>query len=283
MMKTVTNYETLRTLLREQLKPGVITNTTLTKAALQEEIQSRTLFIHAWTDGLLLMRQRDGFQRMNFYLQPGASLPSWSPEQPIVLEIPYRPRDVALAKVGAAWEQLGFLCLFTRQRMTRLPGDPPGIASDPIRLASPKDLASCQALLQSCFDSKTGCLPTNAALLADLEQGRVLLTKDGQGILHQTPIPGGTELRHLAVAPQLRRQGAAQNLLTTYLQQLGQHISRTWVRQDNAPALPLYLKNGYTADGWLSKVYLLDGKERNYKYECETGATANFTGNLSRD
>ena len=111
MMKTVTNYETLRTLLREQLKPGVITNTTLTKAALQEEIQSRTLFIHAWTDGLLLMRQRDGFQRMNFYLQPGASLPSWSPEQPIVLEIPYRPRDVALAKVGAAWEQLGFLLL----------------------------------------------------------------------------------------------------------------------------------------------------------------------------
>lgn len=259
-MEQIQNEEALSALLWNQLKPGVATNAPWRPDAYLHEIQAGCLYAHVWSGGLLLLQQRNGFQRLRFFLQPGGSLPDWRPELPTVLEIASRPQDAALAAAQQAWQRYGFPLLFSRLRMTRPPGGTAvsGSPAFPVRTAGPEDLPQVQALLLACFDVRTGCLPTAWELKEDLPAGRVLLGGSGQAVLHQAPAAGGTELRHLAVSPLLRRQGAAQSLITAYLRQEGHRISRVWVRQDNEAALALYHKNGYRPDSWTSRVYCLD-------------------------
>lgn len=276
MMQPITSYDALLALLRAQWKPGVVTNAVPSGEAYREELRAGSLYAHTWPGGLLLLRRREGFQRLSFCLQRDAALPDWEPELPTVLEIAARPRDGALLAAGLAWQDRGFRLLFTRQRMTRQPGPAGGEAVFPVRIAAPEEQAEVQALLRDCFDPRTGCLPVAAALKEDLNQGRVLTVGACGGILHQVPAPGGTELRHLAVAPRLRRQGAAQSLLTAYLRREGGRVSRVWVRRDNPAAISLYEKNGYAPDQWTSKVYWLDGDRKDVSNEYRTRTAADF-------
>lgn len=253
-------YSRLLPLLTAQLKPGVITNTLLKKEDYLREIQAGTLFAEEFPGGLLLFLRRGNHQRLYFYLQKEAKLPPISPQLPTVLEIASRPKDEALRDSEALWERIGFRPLFSRQRMTR-PSDDfslPASGSLSARQAGTDELSALAQLLEECFDPLTGCLPTREELLDDLQEGNVFSLPGG--ILHMKKIPGGTELRHLAVQENLRRQGAAQALFRAYLEHTEAQQSRVWVRTDNLPALRFYEKNGYTCDGWTSKVFLT-GKE----------------------
>lgn len=256
MMEQIKDYDTLSPLLAAQLRPGVLTNTVLCKADYLREIRAGTLFAVPFGGGLLLLRQRGTHQILNFYLQKDASPPDFRPRFPTVLEIAARPRDTALRASEALWKCLGFLPLFSRQRMTRKAGTPILHGSFPVaaHIAAPEELPEVSRLLGSCFDPLTGCLPSRDALLEDLREGRVF-TLDG-GVLHMAEAAAGTELRHLAVAASLRRQGAAQALFEAYMAHTQNRSSRVWVRQDNVPALGFYEKNGYTCDGWASVVYV---------------------------
>lgn len=256
-MKPICSNRSLSALLRQQLKPGVVTNAALSASMYQEAIETGCLFAHSWSGGLLLLQLHRDFQTMHFYLQRDAALPDWTPELPTVLEIAARPQDVALRAAVGAWQERGFRFQFTRQRMTRQPGAVPEPPKSPVLLGTREELPSVLTLLSSCFDPKTGCLPSEHALEKDLSQGQVLLIGKGQAVLQQAPVPGGSELRHLAVTPALRRQGLAQSLVSAYLLREGGRISRVWVRQDNDAAKMLYQKNGYLPDCWTSQVLLL--------------------------
>lgn len=260
MTVRIEDYAQLSPLLAGELKPGVLTNTLLKKEDYLREIAAGSLFAEKFPGGLLLLRRREGYQRLNFYLQRGASLPPLSFSLPTVLEIASRPRDQALRDSEVLWEQAGFRPLFSRQRMARpeglspLPG-PEGLSA---HVAAEEELSTLERLLQECFDPLAGCLPTREELREDLQNGNVISLPGG--ILHMGKAPGGTELRHLAVTPSLRRQGAAQALFAAYLLHTENRASRVWVRTDNPPALGFYEKNGYTCDGWTSRVYTA-GKE----------------------
>lgn len=255
MMEQIKEYDALSPLLAAQLRPGVLTNAVLRKADYLGEIQAGTLFAQSFPGGLLLLRQRGTHQILNFYLQKDAAPPEFRPQLPTVLEIAARPRDAALLASEALWKRLGFLPLFARQRMTRKAGTPVLHGSFPAAacVAPPEALLEAGGLLEDCFDPLTGCLPSRDGLLEDLRAGRVFML-DG-GVLHMAEAASGTELRHLAVAPALRRQGAAQALFEAYMAHTQNRSSRVWVRRDNLPALSFYEKNGYTCDGWASVVY----------------------------
>ena len=79
-MEQIQNEEALSALLWNQLKPGVATNAPWRPDAYLHEIQAGRLYAHVWSGGLLLLQQRNGFQRLRFFLQPGGSLPDWRPE-----------------------------------------------------------------------------------------------------------------------------------------------------------------------------------------------------------
>jgi GNAT superfamily N-acetyltransferase len=253
MMQKIETYDQLAPLLRQQLRPGLVTNVVLSQEEFCGEIAAGSLYVWEFPGGLLLLRQRRTHQCLSFYLQKGAELPNLTFQRPTVLEIAFRDRDKALQEVGKRWEAQGFTLEFSRQRMTRKAGLEllPGPLS--AHLATLEELPELQTLLETCFDPMTGCIPTRDQLKEAIQAGECFYFAGG--LLHMTRRPYGTELRHLAVAASRRRQGAAQSLFYAYQSGTGNGTSRVWVRKDNSPALKFYSKNGYEADGWTSRVY----------------------------
>lgn len=252
-MRTIERYEEVAGLLAAQLRPGVRTNALLKPQDLRREAAAGTLAVQEFPGGLILLRRRGSCQRMSFWLQRGAEPPPLDFSLPTALEIAFRPRDMALADCVPLWERAGFRESFSRQRMSR----PAGLDARPggpfrVRGAGPAEAGELEALFAACFDPLTGCLPTREELEQGLSEGRFLWS--GGGLLHWEEAPGGTELRHLAVAPEFRRQGAAQALFAAYLERTAGRASRVWVQRDNLPALRFYEKNGYVPDSWTSRV-----------------------------
>lgn len=259
-MKQVTSYEEFVPMLSAQLRRGVIANAPVSAEQWRREIAHGTLWVRQWDSGLLLLRRREGFDRLTFYLH-ALSLPddlTW--DHPVVLEIAARPRDTALLQAVDFWRGQGFQEQFQRERLTLPAGIrvPSGNGPLTARLAVPEDQPEIMGILVRNFPALTGCLPTADELAQDLQVGNVVCTAapDGvvAGVLHITPGRPATQLRHLAVDKAYRRQGGAQGLLACYLEHTNFAKSQVWVRTDNRPARQFYETNGYTADGWRSTV-----------------------------
>ncbi len=82
-----------------------------------------------------------------------------------------------------------------------------------------------------------------------------LVALDGDrvaGYVGSQSVLGETDMMNLAVAPEYRRQGVAQNLIALLVQRLsamGNHSLSLEVRISNAPAIALYEKLGFAGIG----------------------------------
>ncbi len=256
----IESYEALSACISRHLRRGVATNAFGAKEAYIKEIKEKALSVEEWDDGLLLFYQRSGYQRMQFYLQ-SLSLPEFGCfSQPTVTEIASREKDSALHQATAFWQSQGFSLLYERQRLTLAKQTPVASVESPlcVRLVGPEEAPAVAALMRRCFDRITGCLPAQWELCDDIEKENLLcaVAPSGEiaGLLHIGREGAGTQLRHIAVAENFRRQGGAQNLLAAYLQHTQHARSVVWVRPDNEAGRQLYLNNGYQPDGWRSAV-----------------------------
>lgn len=255
-MGKIRSYEELAPLLSAQLRPGVATNAAATREEYLRWIEGGELYAEPFDGGLYLLRQQEGFATLYFYLQRGGAAPALHWEEPTVLEIARRQRDAALMALDETWEAMGFQPRFTRLRLTRPAGPAPAVGTHPVRLAETADFDLIQALLRTHYDVRTSWQPSAAELMGDIAEGRVWLLENGGGFLHAVPAPGGFQVRHIAVDAALRRQGAAQSLLSAFLAQAGDRLGRVWIREDNIPSLKLFEKNGFSPDGWSAKLWL---------------------------
>lgn len=257
----------LSPLITAQFQRGILTNTGFAVQLFEKEIQRGTLFAEELPGALLLFRRRSGFDRLNFYLQPTADLTSWQPKGTVVLEIPSRPRDIALRSCEAMWAQMGFRLRFRRIRMTRtekctaqpLPGYP-------VRFALEDDLAAVRTLMESAYDPLTACFPTDGELLEDIRSGFVVLAEHDGSIAAFLRIPQSkksAEVRHLATAPPHRGLGLAQTLFAFADQHSDAEKTLLWVAEGNTSALRLYNKLGFTPDSWTSGVWVYQEKGTN--------------------
>ena len=73
---------------------------------------------------------------------------------------------------------------------------------------------------------------------------------------HYTVQGAVAEIRHLAVAEDLRGSGLASALICAMLQACSNPLTRVWVREENTAARRVYEKNGFTPDGRTSVAYL---------------------------
>lgn len=92
---------------------------------------------------------------------------------------------------------------------------------------------------------------TVSLVVAETEEGYVL----GYGVLGVILDEGCLE--KLAVREECRRQGVAQAILGSYLRYGEEHLAfiTLEVREDNAPAIALYAKNGFTEVGRRKNYY----------------------------
>lgn len=255
-MEQIHSFEALSPLLSAQLGRGVVTNAYLSAADWQNEIASGSLQVQPFAHGLLLYRAREGYSLLNFYLHPPYSIPKPAVTGTIVTEYVLRARDAqneppildALAAVGFL-PQLTRVRLSARHAATQAPLH--------TRTAGTADAPEINTLLHECFHALTGCLPSEAALLRDLEDGLVTVSTDASGniasLVHGARTRGGAEIRHLCTKADARGAGHAQAALDAFLAQFHGAL-QVWTATDNTPALSFYQKNGFVPDGFTSTV-----------------------------
>ena len=265
-------------LLGAQLQRGVVTNSFLTAADCDREARTG-LYVYEADGELLVFRDRGTHYILNFFLQQGArpSLPELT--KPVVTELAFRQKDADTMRTAAGYfRALGFREVLRRTRRSRfaappasvpanLPADHPQACPLATRIspAGKSGKNEVESFLKLEFSTFTGCLPTEDALLAALDAGQILCTRDDGGIsglLHFAPGRAATELRHLAVRADCRRQGVADALLAAYLTATNGQKSVVWARSGNTAAERFYETHDYQPDGWESIVLQYGGTEQ---------------------
>ena len=263
-------YSDLSPLLTSALTPGVLSNGIPSPEDCRREIEAGTLDAVKIGQGVILVRDRGDFVRLNWLLTP--PIPEELPPEFLrglktaVAEIPGRAGDPKQAEAEAIFRRSGFDPLFRRIRMTRPKDRPISPAPDrdstfSVGPAGPgePDRTEIKTLLASSFDPLTGCLPTEKELAEIPARGEILAARDRltgalAGILHLRSLRGAAEIRHLAVDPKFRRRGAGQKLVGEFLARTAGLRALVWLREDNAPASALYASAGFAPDGWTSAV-----------------------------
>ena len=258
-MERIEDFAALSPLLTAQLKPGVYTNHLMAPG--DREIAAG-LTVFPFPGGLWLRRSRAGHGLYTFYWQRGAELYPPPAAEAAVTEIAWRPGKEARAlEAVARLEEAGWRVLFRRSRWERpaCPAEGAGAYGCP----DPTQADAVLAFLREQFDPLTGCLPNRADLEVQLAAGEAVAACDQAGLcglLHFQTGRTSSEIRHLAVRADQRRNGLASGLLNAYLIKTGGAKSLVWARQGNGPAEGFYQSRGYRPDGWQSAV-LAGGKD----------------------
>ena len=253
-------------LLGAQLHRGVVTNSFLTAADCDREAKTG-LYVYEADGELLVFRDRGTHYILNF------TLPDVS--KPVVTELAYRPKDAdAMLSAAAYFRAIGFEEVLRRTRRTRS-GASAGVqrASQQAVSASRSGVSAGAAageaavmdFLKQEFSTFTGCLPTEDTLREALAAGQILCAQDERGIcglLHFAPGRAASELRHLAVRADCRRQGIANALFDAYMSVTGGQKSLVWARIGNEAAERFYETHDYRPDGWNSVVLQYGGTEQ---------------------
>ena len=264
-MQKLESYAQLAPLLSAQLCRGVVTNSFLTAADCEREVKTGLSVCEA--DGeLLIFRDRGTHYILNFYLQQGARPTLPKLDKPVVTELACRPKDAdAMQAAADGFCVCGFREVLRRTRRTRAAAPAVQPVSDRIFAAAATGQNAVMAFLQQEFSIYTGCLPTEDALAAALTAGQILCAADDRGIcglLHFAPGRAASELRHLAVRADCRRQGIANALFDAYLAAVGGQKSLVWARTGNEAAERFYESHDYRPDGWNSVVLQYGGTEQ---------------------
>ena len=244
------DYDAARALLTERMKPGAVFTRSFTADELRRECEAGTLCAETFPGGALLARRREKHQILSLLLDRGAAIPNPDFDRPTVLELAFREKDASLRALLPELETRGFAPLLRRVRLTRPAGEAAGTALPPAGEDAP---GNALALLRTCFDPLTGCLPTAPELAEDAAAGRLLFT--GSAVLRFSD-GAAREIRQLAVAPDARGHGAGSALLDAFLSAYGGRRVTVWTAETNAAALRLYESRGFAPDGWRSEVLL---------------------------
>ena len=248
-MERVETPEAAKAMISEHIRPGCLFSRSFSPGELADETAAGTLWAETHPGCLLLARRRGAHQILSFALDKDAALPSVRFDRPTLLELAWRNLDPARKLLQPEWEKRGFRPILRRIRLARekrgmpLPLDLP--------LAAKTDLPALRALLEASFDPLTGCLPTEAELAADVENGHVLY--DGAAMLRFSE-GFSLEIRQLATAPESRRQGHGRALLERIVTVKDNKRITVWTADSNEAALRLYAGCGFSPDDWASVV-----------------------------
>lgn len=249
------------------IKPGVITNNFMEKNDYLFEIKRGTLYYETWEGGLLLLRRRQGFSRMNYYLTGSDVFPELPEGEVLMTEPVFRSGDDG-KEVSRFLNNLGFETLFQRARFMREAESGDAASSGGscgAEKAGPEDAESIYELLTSCFSAETGCLPERDQIPKLIEEGRLIRAGDDSGetagVLHFKQAKKNWEIRHLAVSEKMRGRGLACGMAGLCFRLNEGKTGLVWARQDYAPAMDFYRNAGYRPDGWTSAV-MRRGAER---------------------
>lgn len=253
-MEKVLDYKTISRQIMACMRPGMVTNSTLSGETLRQKIESGTLWVHSYPGGLLLFEKKAHYWLLRYYIVKPEIVPDFFPDEAVLCESVYKPGQKILPSLW--WEDC-FTAVCTRLRMERAASD-----ADDAVLSSALDGQALREFLLNCFSEETGCIPSAEELSLAAKDGRIL-TKihDGKvaAVLHAEKRKGYTELRHLAVLAECRGCGLAKSLTERFVRIFGADTLRVWVRGDEQTARHIYEQNGFIPDGYTAIVWKKKG------------------------
>lgn len=247
--------ETVSSLIRKHFGRGMVTNCFLTGDQIKTETENGSLYYIDSESSLLLFKMRDGYQIMYFYMNSEEPV---LPEIPhgTVCEIAYRDKDQPLINTSLFLQNNGFTKLFSRDRLL-LPALGKYEADTTVSFAKPDEFDTVKSILYSCFDKRTGCLPSDGDIISDIEANNIFVKRNEEGkpvgLIHISVQKAFSEIRHLAINEEYRGKGLSSSLLGSFLKCAEGRI-RVWVRNDNVPAVKAYMKFGFINDSMKSDV-----------------------------
>lgn len=210
--------------------------------------------------GLYLLAEKERqFDLFYFLEQDAAPVPPPRMGKPVLLE------QAAAERTGATpspeeWEAAGFRRYLRRKRLFLMAKNVTPEERE-IAFCGESEQGRIQTLLADSFEPYTSDLPDAGTLAADLRERRVIAArKDGEllGFLRFGREKKVSVLRQIAVLPAARGGGVGGMLVRDWLALERESVTkfRLWVREDNPPALKMYEKLGFLADGRIAPVMI---------------------------
>lgn len=249
----IETFEQYSQLVERYNRKGRITNDYLQNEA-ADLIIHNSLFAVYGEDNVALLVQKDGFQRLYYYIN-NTDEKLELPQGEYVTEILFRGEHALEAEVS--WlEDLGFKKNLIRDqyfaKYSSL-SQPVFIGGLKIEIATAVDDALwATKLFNASFDKWSGDFIPEAKVPLLIQEQAILMAKDTNdtrlGALHLGKEKGVTWLHHLAVAKNARGMGVGLGLVEAYIEQ--GHLDDSsrymlWVQRQNTPAVNLYKKKGF--------------------------------------
>ncbi|MGI6217562.1 MAG: GNAT family N-acetyltransferase [Coriobacteriales bacterium] len=276
-MKKCTSFDEYKVAMRaaKQAHGRTHSNLTLMSGEVKELIACGDLELELdGRDQFFLFRQRPGYKQLYFILD-GTEEPFEIPSDcPVAVELPFNvgeddPIPQYISEIVAQCEASGFSVDRRSHRMSldmnvfesvmassalgqETSGD---TGTKTITRLSPEHAAEMLVAMNENFDYYWSYIPTPDEWDIAISEGRVLCHMDEggkpDGLIHFDVNGKTSELRHLLVLPSARGRGLSKPLVSEYIMQNKDRVSRfyLWMRDDNAAAAHVYGSLGYGYDG----------------------------------
>lgn len=249
----IETYEQYIQLVERCNRKGRITNDYLQNEAADLIIHDN-LFAVFGEDNVALLVQKDGFQRLYYYINNHDEKLEL-PQGEYVTEILFRGENAPEAEVR--WlERMGFRKNLVRdQYFAKYASLTPPVLISGLKIETATtegDALWAIKLFNASFDKWSGDYIPEAKAQLLIQENAILMAKDNEGnrlgALQLDTIKGVTWLNHVAVVEEARGKGAGLGLVEAYIER--GHVDDNsrymlWVQRQNAPAVNMYKKKGF--------------------------------------
>lgn len=249
----IETFEQYSQLVERYNRKGRITNDYLQNEA-ADLIVHDSLFAVYGEDNVALLVQKDGFQRLYYYIN-NTEEKLELPQGEYVTEILFRGEDAPEAEVQ--WlKKMGFRKNLIRdQYFAKYASLTPSVPVNELEIMTAttvEDALWAIKLFNASFDKWSGDYIPEAMAQLLIQENAILIAKDFEGnrlgALQLETIKGVTWLNHVAVVEEARGKGAGLGLVEAYIER--GHVDDSsrymlWVQRQNTPAVNMYKKKGF--------------------------------------
>ena len=251
----IETFEQYSQLVEQYNRKGCITNDYLQNEA-ADLIVHDSLFAVYGEDNVALLVQKDGFQRLYYYINNHDEKLEF-PRGEYVTEILFRGENAPEAEVQ--WlEKMGFRKNLIRdQYFAKYASLTPPVLFSGLKIetaTTEEDALWAIKLFNASFDKWSGDYIPEAMAQLLIQENAFLMAKDTGGnrlgALQLETIKGVTRLNHVAVVEEARGKGAGLGLVEAYIER--GHVDDSsrymlWVQRQNTPAVNMYKKKGFAS------------------------------------
>lgn len=255
-MKLLESYSQFKEITTQYKEKGCrASNLFMLPDDIRAVIENRRMYYDETDNCLLLFVDEPGFYRCYYYCNAEASLKPYDlNDRDMVIEFPYNNEmNERQLKQVERIKELGFSLgrksgemILSPENIKELP-----LKTDEVGYAEESDGDQILYLLNDAFDPLYAYLPEKEQMLRMIDEKKVLVVRrEGKvaGVLNSDVESNSAVIRHLAVDRRFRGCGTGPLLVRAFIKRYNGTVRafRHWVDLDNAPAIRMYEKFGYS-------------------------------------